>query len=104
MKKKHGLYSIGLLAALIVAGILSPFASSSPDGLERVGEDTGFIEWAKDNIITAIIPDYMFPGISHEGIATSLAGVIGVGLTFLLLYLIGKFLASKAKEKDETLI
>ena len=33
----------GLLIAFVLAIVLSPFASSSPDGLEKVGEDKGFI-------------------------------------------------------------
>ncbi|SHJ31357.1 cobalt/nickel transport protein [Geosporobacter subterraneus DSM 17957] len=91
---------IGLASALIVAGIFSPFASSSPDGLERVGEDTGFIEWAQDNIISSLIPDYMVPGIPHEGVATALAGIIGVLLTFIFLYGIGKLITPKSKVKE----
>jgi len=33
---------IGLLIAIIIAGIIALFASSSPDGLERVAADKGF--------------------------------------------------------------
>ena len=39
-------WHIGLLLALAVA-IISPLASSAPDGLERVAENEGFIEVAK---------------------------------------------------------
>jgi len=31
------------IVAVLIAAILSPFASSYPDGLERVAEDKGFI-------------------------------------------------------------
>ncbi len=100
MNNKRKFIWIGLIAAFIVAGIFSPFASSSPDGLEKVGEDIGFIEWAQDNIISALIPDYLFPGVDHEGIATALAGIVGVLLTFLLLYGLGKLMVPKSKMKE----
>lgn len=32
----------GLGTALLIAGLLSPFASSNPDGLDRVAQDHGF--------------------------------------------------------------
>ncbi|AOT68657.1 PDGLE domain-containing protein [Geosporobacter ferrireducens] len=102
MNSKKKFIWIGLIAAFVIAGIFSPFASSSPDGLEKVGEDIGFIEWAQDNIVAALIPDYLFPGIAHEGIATAIAGIIGVLLTFLFLYSIGKFMVPKSKVKEGT--
>lgn len=37
----------GLAVALVLAGVLSFFASSEPDGLNRVAEDKGFADTAK---------------------------------------------------------
>ena len=73
----------GYFIALAVT-LLAPFASGSPDGLERVAEDQGFIDTAKDAPYS-IIADYVFPGIESEALATILAGVIGVTIIFLLL-------------------
>ncbi|MBN1370405.1 MAG: energy-coupling factor ABC transporter permease [Anaerolineaceae bacterium] len=56
--------------------ILSPLASSNPDGLEWVAEQAGFLETARDPSYN-IIPDYVLPGISNEATATILAGVVG---------------------------
>ena len=64
--------------------LIAPFASSSPDGLERVAEDQGFMHTAKDAPYS-VIADYVFPGVENEAIATILAGVIGVTLIYLLL-------------------
>jgi cobalt/nickel transport protein len=45
MKRRlEGWIWIGLGASLLVALFLSPFASSSPDGLEKVAETGGFKE------------------------------------------------------------
>ena len=42
---------IGLLVALMVAGVLSGFASDDPDGLERVSIDQGFDQAAADSAV-----------------------------------------------------
>ena len=45
MKRRlDGIIWIGLGVALLFALFLSPFASTSPDGLEKVGETKGFSE------------------------------------------------------------
>jgi cobalt/nickel transport protein len=68
--------------AIILALVISPFASSSPDGLEKVAEDKGFIDKAQDTWTKAPLPDYTVPGIKNEGLSTGLAGVIGVVAVF----------------------
>lgn len=92
MKKYNGIV-VGLLIALVIGVFLSPFASSSPDGLERVAEDKGFIERAVESGFPAIIPDYAFPGVENEMLATSLAGLIGVIMTFGVSIAAGKLIA-----------
>ncbi|MCL5057698.1 MAG: PDGLE domain-containing protein [Actinobacteria bacterium] len=87
-----------LLLALIVAAILSPFASSSPDGLERVAEDLGFLEKGEgEPIIASPVPDYVFPGIENESIATAIAGVMGTLTTFGVMYGLAKVTKRKSR-------
>ena len=74
---------VGYVIAVAVT-LLAPLASGSPDGLERVAEDAGFIERAQDAPY-AIIADYVVPGIQNEGLATILAGVIGVTIIYALV-------------------
>ena len=74
---------VGYMIAVAVT-LLAPLASGSPDGLERVAEDAGFIERAQDAPY-AIIADYVVPGIQNEGIATILAGIIGVTVIYALV-------------------
>lgn len=59
----------------------SYLASPHPDGLERVAENLGFIEAAQDAPY-AVIPDYTFPGISNEALATIAAGIGGTLVVF----------------------
>lgn len=77
----------GLFAALLLALFISPFASQWPDGLEKVAEDKGFIEKAEVRpALTAPIPDYVWPGLKNEKLATSLAGVAGTLFIFFVTY------------------
>jgi cobalt/nickel transport protein len=89
---------IFFLAALVVAAFLSPFASSNPDGLDRVSQDLGFEERSEGKEpFEALIPDYKFPGIGNESVATSLAGVLGTLITFGVAYGVGKAVAKRNK-------
>ena len=77
----------GLLIAVGLAVLLSPFASPWPDGLEKVAEDKGFLEKAEvEPPIVAPIPDYAWPGMTSEKLATSAAGISGTLIVFGLGY------------------
>jgi ABC-type Fe3+ transport system permease subunit len=71
---------VGLLIALALA-VISPLASSHPDGLEWVAEQRGFLDAAQGPAYE-IIPDYVFPGVSNEAVATILAGIVGTLIVF----------------------
>lgn len=77
----------GVLLALAVV-LVAPYASASPDGLERVAEDVGFIETA----VAApyqVLPDYTIPFIGSESLSTLAAGAVGVlVVAALALYLV----------------
>jgi len=95
MMKNKFVFTVVIIIFLI-AGLLSQFASSYPDGLERVAEDVGFIKWAKENILPAPIDGYSVDAVSNEGMSTGLAGIIGLILTFSIVYIIGKVVSKKA--------
>ena len=71
---------VGVAIALLVA-LFSPLASSEPDGLERVAEDKGFIDEARDAPYE-VIADYAFPWVENEALATILAGFVGTLVVF----------------------
>jgi len=71
---------VGLLIALALA-VISPLASSHPDGLEWVAQQNGFLDAVRAPLYT-VIPDYVFPGISNEAAATIVAGIAGTVLVF----------------------
>jgi hypothetical protein len=76
--------------------LLSPLASSSPDGLERVAEDKGFIHAAREAWYE-LIPDYTVPGIGNEALATILSGILGTALLFGIGYGVAKLLKAKGE-------
>lgn len=78
-------FVIGLLVALLIAGVGSYYASSHPDGLEYVAEQTGFIDSAEDSA-TADSPmaDYQVDGVGDERLSGGLAGVVGVLLVLMI--------------------
>ena len=87
-KTNVGVWVGGLVITLLLA-VLSPLASANPDGLEWVAEQKGFLDTARDPLFN-IIPDYVFPGISNEALATIMAGIIGslivLGVAFGIAY------------------
>jgi cobalt/nickel transport protein len=89
----------GLLIAVGVALLLSPFASQSPDGLERVAEDKGFLEKGEASVgYQAPAPDYAVPGVRSEWMSTSLAGVLGTILTFGAAYGLGRLVGRRRRQ------
>ncbi len=74
----------GLVLALAVV-FLAPLASGSPDGLEWVAEQAGFIDTALDAPFE-ILPDYTIPALGETGLSTIVAGIVGAlvvaGITF----------------------
>jgi cobalt/nickel transport system permease protein len=82
-----GMWVGGLVVAIVLA-ILSPLASAHPDGLEWVAEQQGFLTAAR-NAPYSIIPDYVFPGISNQAVATIVAGIVGLAIVFVVMWLVG---------------
>jgi cobalt/nickel transport protein len=73
----------GLLVAIGLALIVSGVASSSPDGLEKVAGEKGFLETAQDHLFAdSPLADYSVKGVGNERLSTGLAGLIGVLVTF----------------------
>jgi cobalt/nickel transport protein len=92
----------GLLLAIVLATMVSPFASPWPDGLEKVAAKLGFIHKAegKSPLLPAPIPDYALPGVRRQGLATALAGFIGTLLVFGAGYLLARW-AAAGKDKPQ---
>ena len=87
----------GLFVSLFLAGVVSFYASSHPDGLERVGQDIGFIDQAKDSAASGgPLAGYGIAGISDARLSGGLAGIIGVLVTAAAAYGLFHFLKRKS--------
>jgi cobalt/nickel transport protein len=79
MNKQSKFLIAGFVVSLFLAGVVSNYASSHPDGLEKVAEDIGFLDSAKDHTYAdGPLADYGVKGIENERLSTGTAGVIGV--------------------------
>jgi cobalt/nickel transport protein len=104
MKKRlNGLIWIGLGISFLLALFLSPFASTSPDGFEKVAETKGFSEKGESWKFWkhALLPDYAIPWIKNEKVSTALSGLIGTLAIFFIVLGIGR-LIKKSPTKSPT--
>jgi cobalt/nickel transport protein len=88
----------GLFVALLLAGVVSHFASGSPDGLDHAAREgctfnaddeiTGGTCMAQreqeHQLADSPFADYGIKGIDNEFLSTGLSGVAGVLLTFAI--------------------
>jgi cobalt/nickel transport system permease protein len=91
--KKYGADRSVLIAGGLIAiflAILSPLASTHPDGLEWVAEQHGFLQKATGTVFN-LIPEYSMPGITNPALATILAGILGVAIIWLAAFLGGRW-------------
>jgi cobalt/nickel transport protein len=83
---RRSLVVVGMLVALTLAGIVSYFASGSPDGLNKVASDTGFDKNAKEHDLEGSpFGGYETKGVGDGFLSGGVAGVAGVGVTFLIV-------------------
>ena len=88
-------WSVPIVTIFLIAGVLSLFASAWPDGLEKVAENTGFIDLASK--VRVIVPtplaDYGIEGLGPIG--TSIAGLVGATVCFAVAFGIAKVVKPK---------
>lgn len=75
------LFLIGLLVSFLMAGFLSFYASSHPDGLEKVTAEQGLDVTVIDSPnADSVLADYGIAGIENERLSGFLGGAIGVAV------------------------
>ena len=73
---------IGGIVAVVLAAVVSFYASSQPDGLEKVAGDHGISANERDSATAGSpLADYSLSGVTNERLGGAAAGLVGVTVT-----------------------
>ena len=96
----------GLLVAIGLAMLVSGFASSSPDGLNKVAEDHRFATTAKQHLFeNGPLAGYAVKGVGNDRLSIGISGLIGVLVTFgigLALFAVVRAMRSDRDRSEPT--
>jgi cobalt/nickel transport protein len=96
MKLRNRFLYLGIFVTLVLASIVSYYASGDPDGLEKVAEEKGFLEDATEHGLgDSPFADYGVSGVADERLSIALAGAFGVILMLGISTVMFKFLAKR---------
>ncbi|HET9022640.1 MAG TPA: PDGLE domain-containing protein [Ornithinibacter sp.] len=77
---------VGVAVSLVVAGVLSAWASTHPDGLEHVAQSLGFADTATSSATSGSpLAGYAAPGVGPARLSSGVAGVVGVVVVGLVM-------------------
>ncbi len=92
-----------LVVALFLAGVVSFAASSSPDGLRYVAEQTGFGDAAQEHALAdGLFAEYATASLSDTVFSGALAGLVGCAVTFGLAAVLGLALRRRRAAASST--
>jgi len=95
MTRRAWIFAV-LVAALLVAGVVSYWASAAPDGLEKTSSAAGLMPPENSSpSLPAPLKDYKVAGLSNEFLSNGLAGLAGTLLVLALVFAAGRLLARK---------
>jgi len=73
---------VGGVVAVLLAAVVSFYASSAPDGLNRVAEDHGIAADEQESATAGSpLADYALSGVDNDRLGTAMAGLAGVAVT-----------------------
>lgn len=94
---------LALLVSLLVAGGVSYYASSSPDGLEHVAVRVGFADAAEEHAnADGPLADYRVRGVDDDRLSGGLAGVAGALVVLALAGGLALLLRRRGSASDGT--
>jgi cobalt/nickel transport system permease protein len=93
-KGGRGWVVAGVLMSIFVV-LLSPLASSDPDGLERVASDLGILGSGR-SVSFEILPDYTIPFLGTTPASTIIAGIAGLVVVAVIIMLVGQGMKAKS--------
>jgi hypothetical protein len=95
----------GLLVAIGLALLVSGFASSAPDGLNKVADDHGLAATARSHLFeNGPLAGYAVKGVGNDRLSKGISGLIGVLVSFgigLALFALLRVLRSGDQRSSE---
>lgn len=83
--RRRGFWWTSVLVTVVLAGVVSYWASTAPDGLGRVASDLGFDSSETPHATSdSPLADYGIAGVDAAWLSGAIAGVIGVAVCFVL--------------------
>lgn len=106
-EKKHVPFrwvAVGIaVVALLLAGVVSYYASAHPDGLEYVAGKTGFLDSASEHgAADSPLADYGTKGVDNARLSGGLAGVIGTVVVLVLAGGLALVVRRRSPKSDES--
>lgn len=72
----------GGVLAVLLAAVVSFYASSQPDGLNRVAQDHGIAASEQDSVTSgSVFADYAVTGLDNDRASSAVAGLAGAAVT-----------------------
>ena len=95
---------VGIGAALVIGGLVSHFASSAPDGLEKTQEDLGAAEPVHKEVAAPPSPfaEYSLACLGEGFLSNAAAGAVGSLLVLAILLGTGYVLKRRARPPVRT--
>ena len=94
---KKYLVAIGLLVVFLAVFI--PFASNSPDGLEKVAQSLGVNE--HDPLWRGFMFDYSVEVLENPYVSTLIAGIFGTLMVLAVSFVFGKVITKGQREVQD---
>lgn len=89
--------ALAVVVCLGLAGVVSFYASSSPDGLNRVAADLGFDSQEKAHAAEeSPLAGYVADGLGDDRLSGGLAGVVGVTVVLVVAGALGHVVRRRA--------
>jgi len=101
LKWRRHLFTLGAGAVVLtLAVLLSPWAATAPDGLERIAHELGLITGDATSPVWENSPaaEYRVPGVADERTSTRLAGLLGIVVAFGGGALLGRLLMRRHRQ------
>jgi cobalt/nickel transport system permease protein len=87
---------------LVIAGVISLFASAHPDGLQFVGAKLGFESAAQGSAAAGSpLAGYGVTGIGNAQVSGAIAGIIGVLVTISVGLLVAKVASMRSAARAD---